>query len=612
MTASVLKNLTAILFGGCVYLYGAAVARAQAEFAIKAVTSHVDSGIMLTWDSEPGALYEIQFSETLETNSWKTLYPDMPSMGTSTFYTDAGDFAASPEVLRPELVPRRFYRVVKTSQNQGVGATLVLTGITPGAELSNIVTVTVAASGQNGLSEIRLFIDGAEYDRRGDNPSQFTINTCEWRNGTHKISAVAVDSAGVEFQTTPAVGDSNPNYSATPGIDVNFQNYVSHFKFSEDLFEPESGETQIISARFTQNSTWALKIRDVSGILVRSANGIGQTMNFSWDGKGEGGAALAQGSFDFSVIAQAVAAGAGPVVLAPPAQGGAATSPQRLARKIKGVPGTLGIAWQGHHPAPQIATFLRPLSGFPGQNRVTLVPNYQLPYGKIRNAGAVARGFASEMKKGGWKTGFELGDDALGAGALRKPAKGGTSKFNSVNIGLLVGHGIHGESIDNVATNTGAFQTYFPIYKTGNTNYDWARLSECEFGSANLRWMAIYSCNMLHEVSYDSMFAKGVLPINDKLHLLLGSKTSVFMYPSFGQKWASYMLGREGGGARTVMEAWFAAGALIHDAVKPAIPVQLRVVGWPDCFSDTLSSFTETTTDNIYDIEFRDRTVWTP
>ena len=53
-------------------------ARVQAGFAVKSVTSIVDSGIMLTWESEAGALYEIQFSENLSPASWRTLYPDMP------------------------------------------------------------------------------------------------------------------------------------------------------------------------------------------------------------------------------------------------------------------------------------------------------------------------------------------------------------------------------------------------------------------------------------------------------------------------------------------------------------------------------------------------------
>lgn len=597
-----------------IFLCTTVPAHADPPFEVKSVTSYVDTGIMLTWTSEPGALYEVQFSESMAVDSWKTLYPDMPSMGSSTFWTDDGDFTAVPEVPRPELAPRRFYRVFKVGENAGDGPTLTLDGITPSEVLSGEVTVTVTGVGTGGTSEIRLFVDGAEYDRRGGNPAEFVINTTEWRNGVHQISAAAVDAAGLEFQTTPSVGSVEPSYSAIPGIEVSFQNYVSHFKFSEDLFDPESGETQVISASFEKNSSWTLEIRDETDTLVRSATGTGNAMSFAWDGNGEAAAILPQGSYSFQVLAEEIVVGG---LRAPPATG-AAPPPRRVARKVRGIPGTVGIAWQGHHPDPPLPpnppnpTFTRPTSGLPTQPLVTLVPNYRLPYGKINRAGEVAKGFSKEMAIGGWKKGLELGDDALEAKALRKAAKGGTSRFNEVNIGLLVGHGIHGESPDLVATNTGTFQTYFPIYKTGTTNYDWTRLSECSFGSAKLRWMAIYSCNMLHEVSYNSMYAGGVLPINKDLHLLLGARTSVQMHPSFGQKWASFMLGRENGVRQTVMEAWNSAGVLIHELVTPTHPVILRVVGWPECFGDTLGNYTQPAGDNVFDIEFRDRQVWTP
>lgn len=597
-----------------IFLYIALPVYADPPFEVKSVTSYIDTGIMLTWTSEPGALYEIQFSDNLAAGSWKTLYPDMPSMGTSTFWTDAGDYTAVPEVPRPELATRRFYRIFKVGQNPAVGPILTYDGITASEVLSGEVTVTVNGEDDDGVSEIRLFVDGAEYDRRGNNPAEFIINTTEWRNGSHRISASAVDSAGVEFQTTPSIGAVDPNFSATAGVELTFQNYVSHFKFSEDLFEPEVGETQVITARLEKNSTWTLEIRDESDTLVRSATGTGSTMSFAWDGNGEAGASLPQGSYYFYVSAVEIVVGG---LRAPPSTG-VAPPPKRVARKVRGVPGTVGIAWQGHHPAtplppnPPSATFTRPSSGLPTQPLINLVPNYRLPYGPIKQAGQLAKRFAKEMAIGGWKKGFELGDDALEAKALRKPAKGGTSKFNEINIGLLVGHGIHGESPDFVSTNTGALGTYFPIYKSGATNYDWVRLSDCDFGSTNLRWMGIYSCNMLHELSSDSMYAKGVLPINDKLHLLLASRTSVQIHPAFGEKWASFMLGREAGGILSVWQAWNAAGVLVHALEGPSHEVIFRTAGWPECYGDKLGSYTEPTSNNVYDIEMRHTQIWTP
>ncbi len=605
-TISILKK---VLLVGIVLLAPAA-AQSNPPFEVKSVQSLVDSGIMLTWNSEAGAVYEIQFSENLAVGSWQTLYSDMPSMGISTFWTDAGDYTANPEVPRPDQVPRRFYRIFKVSQNPAIGPVLTIDNLTPNQVLSGEVTVTVTGVDPDGVAEIRLFVDGAEYDR-GDNPGEFIINTTEWKNGPHRISASAVDAAGVEFETTPSVGAIEPNHSATAGLVVSFQNYVSHYRFSEDLFDPEAGETQVITANFEKNSTWTLEIRNEDDVVVRTVTGSGKTMSFAWDGNGDAGANLPQGSYPITIFAVEIVANG----LRNPPSSGSVPAQRKVARKVKGVPGTVGVAWQGHHPAAQVppnVTFTKPASGLPIRPLIDLRPNYSLPYGKLLRAGDIANGFVSEMKKGGWKKGFALGDDALTANALRGTSSGGNSKFNTVNIGLLVGHGIHGESPDFIATNTGALGTYFPIYKTGDTNYDWVRLSQCDFGSANLRWMGIYSCNMLHEMSYDSMYTKGVLPINDKLHLLLGAKTSVFLYESFGKKWASFMLGREDGTFKSVRDSWYLAGEKIMGEVGGPNQVILRVAGWPECAGDKLNSYTTPTSTNVFDIEFLDRQVWPP
>jgi hypothetical protein len=77
---------------------------------------------------------------------------------------------------------------------------------------------------------------------------------------------------------------------------------------------------------------------------------------------------------------------------------------------------------------------------------------------------------------------------------------------------LLAGHGVYGMDSDFTISASGPRQTYYPVYKTGDNFYDWVRISQCDFGSSNLRWMGLLSCNNLFPDVYDDMYAKEVLP----------------------------------------------------------------------------------------------------
>jgi len=512
------------------------------NFAVTAITRTVEDSVSLHWRSETNAVYRIQFASELATNTtWETLYDNYPSHGATTFWTDQGDWVTNPEVLHPSKAQKRFYRIVKIGTNVAPPQVSIVFP-TNGAVISGEVTVAMTATGAAPIATLALFVDGEEFESFSGDQTNVIINTCEWANGPHTLFAVAADATGIE--TTPSTNAVGAQYAASPYVTVLFSNYVSRFWFSEPRFEPELGETQHISAVFAADSDWTLTIRDVASNAVRTVTGTGTTMNFAWDGTGDGGSPLPIGLYDVEVFAMA----------RPPANGSGPARPQRRrSYRVKGSPGTYGIAYQGHHPNPPIGSFTRPTNGLGGY--VALDPNYQLPYGPIRRAGEIATKFAGAMDAGGWKPGFKLGNDSLRASHLRKPSKGGSSKFNEVNIGLLVGHGIRGTSGDFTIAANGPLQIYFPIWNTGQPNYDWVRFSECSFGSTNLRWMAIFACNILHDDNYQDMWDKLVLPINDDLHLLLSARTSVYMYPEFGRKWAQAMLGKEPGGVRTVREA---------------------------------------------------------
>jgi hypothetical protein len=285
-------------------------------------------------------------------------------------------------------------------------------------------------------------------------------------------------------------------------------------------------------------------------------------------------------------------------------------------KPIKGTPGKLGVAWQGDHPyATNDIPGFNPPANLIGS--IQLDPHYVLPYGPIANAGTIANKFEAAMKKYKWKTAFNYGDDQLTANLLRKASKGGSNLFNYCNIGLMVGHGIHGVSQDFKATSTPSLQTYMPIYKKGVNAYDWVRMSEFDFGGGpgGLRWMGLYTCNMLFYDNAQDMYNKGVLPMNPSLHALLAAETSVFMYPEFGRLWANYMNGVEDGIRHAVINSWNLASLKAHAATNAvpqgySLPVIMTSAYWPDCLNDTLLYYTDNSSTDPSDILFRRVQVW--
>jgi hypothetical protein len=578
------------------------------NFAVTAVTRTVENSVTLRWNSETNAIYRIEFAPELSTSTvWKTLYDNYPSHGTNTFWTDQGDWATAPEVLHPSKEQRRFYRAVKTGTNVAPPQVTIISP-TNGVVVSGDVTVSMIATGASPIASITLFVDGEAFDSINGDETNLVINTCEWANGPHTLFAVAEDATGVE--TTPSRNSVGAQFAASPYVSVLFSNYISRFWFSEAFFEPELGETQHISAVFPTNSNWTLTILDSSSNAVRTVTGTGTTMQFAWDGKGDGGASLPNGLYDFEVTATATNSGFSIL-----ATSGTSGTTRRVPRRVKGKVGTFGIAYQGHHPDGPIAGFTAPPnqpSGFITLAGPSPGVQYAIPYGPIGRAKEIAEKFAKAMSGGGWKTQppFPLGNNDLLASHFRKPSKGGSSKFNDVNIGLYVGHGLRGLTGDRTIAATLPLQTYIPIYKTGASNYDWVRLSECDFGSANLRWMALFGCNLLHDDNYQDMYNKLVLPINNDLHLLLSARTSVFMYPEFGRKWAQAMLGKERGGIQTVKDAWFFAGEETQKLSNPTTIVVFRVAGWHACLNDKLLDYSTPDSGNPAEIEAVDKQVY--
>jgi hypothetical protein len=268
--------------------------------------------------------------------------------------------------------------------------------------------------------------------------------------------------------------------------------------------------------------------------------------------------------------------------------------PPRVVRSM----GTMALAYQGHHPSTGFGTANRPPNGLTG--RVQLNGNNGITgaFGPIRSCSRIMFGFQSTLEQAGYRLGWGRANDNVSASDLRGSQFGGTNQFNKYNIGLLIGHGVFGSDNNSGIDFTvagGTKLTYFPIWKTGNSTYDWVRFNEHRFGTSGsaLRWMAILSCNNMIDHCYDDMYLKGVLPIGNNLHLLNGSASTVYIVSNFGWQYGSALTGLNGVARRSVKDAWFYAGNLSqgHQTNSPKKDVFFRVAGWPNCFSDDLISY---------------------
>lgn len=233
------------------------------------------------------------------------------------------------------------------------------------------------------------------------------------------------------------------------------------------------------------------------------------------------------------------------------------------------------------------------------------------PYGPLRSASRISFGFASGLGSSGHQLKFALNDSGMEqADYLRSPQWGGVSKFNEVNFGFLIGHGVHGLSVDYTTGLPPVKDTYFPVWTRGNQFYDWIPLSQCDFGSSELRWMAMLSCNNLVEPNVSDLNAKkfaNELIVNGNLHLLLGTGATVYMLSNFGHIFGEACARGTNGTPMTIREAWFYAGEKTQgiNNPHPGVPVKFTVVGWPSCWNDTIYSFSEPDTSEPVMIQTR-------
>ncbi len=303
--------------------------------------------------------------------------------------------------------------------------------------------------------------------------------------------------------------------------------------------------------------------------------------------------------------------------LAAAASGSGTTTliPLRVVRSM----GTMGLAYQGHHPGTGFGTANRPANGLAGRVQLNTNNGVTGAFGPIQSCSRIMFGFQNTLEQAGYRLGWGRANDNVSASDLRGSQFGGTNQFNKYNIGLLIGHGVFGSDNNSGIDFTvagGTKLTYFPVWKTGTSSYDWVRFNEFRFGTSGsaLRWMGMLTCNNMIDHCYDDMYNKGVLPIGNNLHLLNGSASTVYIASNFGWQYGSALTGLNGVTRRSVAESWFYAGNVSQgfQTNSPKRDVFFRVAGWPACFNDDLQTFSSPDSGNPANITFIKRQVYPP
>jgi hypothetical protein len=179
------------------------------------------------------------------------------------------------------------------------------------------------------------------------------------------------------------------------------------------------------------------------------------------------------------------------------------------------------------------------------------------PYRPLLEYKAEANNFVSEMQRCGWKCVFNNPDSQFSLSSMI----GSGTPFNSVNLGVMMTHGMYGTTADYMAGL--CKQMYFPI-TSGNQYLRMSQMNLGGSGTGGLKWFAVMACNSLYQPNWNSMQSHGIHPYNNNLHLLLGTGTTSYTSRTLMEHWAQYMnVGVKGGFAEfkplTVQNAWYQA-----------------------------------------------------
>jgi hypothetical protein len=300
----IMKTIKGVATTGALLLFSAALAQTNLNF--NSISATVEGAIRLSWNSTSNEVYEIDYANDLiDTNTgvitWQPLYKDYPSHGTNTFWLDTGDYHRTPIVPHPKYTGTRFYRIVKTGTNTAPAPFVAISSPASNAALSGQATISVNTASSGALVYPKLYVDGQEM-RQSPDGTNFTINTCEWPNGSHVIFATAT-----ALSTLPGPSGSHPvniGRSVSAYVPVTFSNLITRVAFSEVFFEPSLGQTQTVTATFSANVDWTLQMMNESSNAVRTVTGSGSFLQYNWDGTGDGGTNIPDGVYHYVITVQ--------------------------------------------------------------------------------------------------------------------------------------------------------------------------------------------------------------------------------------------------------------------------------------------------------------------
>jgi len=295
-------------------------ASGQTNLQFTAVAATDEKAIRLTWASTNGEVYEIDEADALiDTNTgstiWKKLYDNYPSQGTNTFWLDTGNYNIAPQILHPKNMPMRFYRILDLgADTTSDEPTVSITSPTNGSAVTGELTINVVAStDQPVLSGTKLYVDGQEMQMADSRTNYsdsstnyevdtYSINTCEWGNGTHTLFATVECASGYgdAINASPVL----LGHAVSVFVPITINNLVTRISFSQPFFDPSVGQTQQVSAVFAANANWTLNIVDAVSNVVLTTTGSGTSMQYNWDGTGTGGTNLPTGIYYYLISAQ--------------------------------------------------------------------------------------------------------------------------------------------------------------------------------------------------------------------------------------------------------------------------------------------------------------------
>jgi hypothetical protein len=303
---------------------------------------------------------------------------------------------------------------------------------------------------------------------------------------------------------------------------------------------------------------------------------------------------------------RAMDSGFSPDALTPPTPQITPPAPQRPpTAPIRGVQGTFGVAYQTYGTngafvaCPDNGLHVGIRVAMEGSTASTTYPSVQVFTTEGNN-------FTAAMQKGGWSQKLHKVDNQLQIADLT----GASNVFNGVNLGLLMLHGTYGTTPDYNGNANGTLGIYFPFMNNGSPQF--VRFSAMTSfggtGTNGLKWIAVNACSSLRQSQWTTMVNNNIAPLNNNLHMILGSATITYSNTKLPQFWAEDMLGSGSVGPLDIRTAWYQAGTDSFGAAKPPQAITFAAAGFNSCRTETLNSTNTPSGGMFYDSS----TVYTP